>query len=585
MELQHSLRTIPYCKPLRKQYGMVNKYTRTIVAEKLEELNRLQAVYPETSERELIEKVGLPRGTLRHWQARQENIDADPEVVAFFASPAGVAFLHRLVLAAHFVISFLGVGGVRLVSAFLELSGLSQFIASSYSPQRKVSVEIEKQTCAFEKEEEARLAREMKPQKICIAQDETEHDQSCLVAIEPVSNYILLEKYAKNRQAETWNQEMAEAVAGKPIEIVLSTSDEGRGIISHVQNGLGVHHAPDVFHVQQEVSRATSGSLAGKIRKVEKEVERAEKKVRQQEMAKEKYYAKKRRPGRPPNLDRRIKNAKQERKQALESLTMRQEQQERVRKANKAISGVYHPYNLQTGAAQETETVDEALRTQFKELETIAEEAGLRKSSRQRIEKAKRVVVGMVATIAFFWLTVTAKIEALELAEETERMVFENLLPAYYLSIVAEKTKDIAQREQLKQRAAELIAAVQNKDSPIQQLSVAEQQTLDTVAWECIHLFQPSSSCVEGRNGQLALRHHALHRLSDQKLNALKVVHNFHLRRQDGTTAAERFFGQAPRELFSYLLERVDLPGFPAKKRPHAKQKISLFTSENACLA
>ena len=95
------------------------------------------------------------------------------------------------------------------------------------------------------------MAAEMKPKQICVAQDETEHERSCLVAIEPVSNYILLEKYAGDRQAETWNQEMSKAVAGKPIEIVQSTSDEGRGIISHVKNRLGAHHAPDVFHVNK----------------------------------------------------------------------------------------------------------------------------------------------------------------------------------------------------------------------------------------------------------------------------------------------------------------------------------------------
>ncbi len=564
---------------------MTQKYTRTIIAQKLEELNCLQKTDSKTSQRQLIERVGIPRGTLRHWQARQEDIDADLDVAAFFGSPAGVAFLHRLVLAAHFVISFLGPGGVRLVSTFLELSGLAQFVASSYSPQRKVSVEIEKQICAFEEEEETRLASEMEPRQICVAQDETEHEQSCLVAIEPVSNYILLEKYAGDRQAETWSQEMSKAVEGKPIEIVQSTSDEGRGIVSHVKNGLGAHHAPDVFHVQQEISRATSGSLAGKIRKAEKEVEAAGQKVKNQEAAKEKYYAQKQGPGRPPDFDKRTGNARQEKKQATETLITQQEQQERARKANKAISGVYHPYNLQTGEAQKTETVNKALQAQFKELEKIAEDAGLRESSQRRIKKAKRVVVGMVATIAFFWLTVIAKIEALELTEKTEQLVFENLLPAYYLSIVAKKTKDIAQREQLKQKSEELIAVVRNQDSPIQRLSATEQQTLDVVAWECVHLFQPSSSCVEGRNGQLALRHHALHRLSDRKLNALKVVHNFHLRRRDGTTAAERFFGKAPQELFSCLLERVDLPGFPAKKRPHIEQKISLFTPENACLA
>lgn len=563
---------------------MAKKYTQTIIAEKLEEFHHLKDACPEMSEREVIKIVGIPRGTLRHWKTRQEDIDMESGVIEFFTSPVGVAFLHRLVLAAHFVTSFLGPGGVRLVCTFLELSGLSPFVASSYSPQRKVSKAIEKEICAFEKEEEARLATEMKPQKISVAQDETEHARSCLVAIEPVSNYILLEKYAENRKADTWSKEMAEAIADKPIEIVQSTSDEGRGITSHVKNQLGAHHAPDVFHVQQEISRATSGSLTGKISRAEKEVEKAEQKVKKQEAKKTRYYTQTRRAGRPPHFDKRIEDTRQAEKQARENLATRQRQRECAKKANKGISGVYHPYHLQTGAAQEAETVNKALQAQFKELETIAVEAGLRESSQQRIAKAKRVVVEMVATIAFFWLTVTAKIEALELTEEAERLVYKNLLPAYYLSIVARKTKDIAQREQLKQKSEELIAAVRNKDSPIQQLSVAEQQTLDIVAWECVHLFQPSSSCVEGRNGQLALRHHALHRLSDQKLNALKVVHNFHLRRQDGTTAAERFFGQPPKELFTYLLERVDLPGFPAQKRPYLEQRISLFIPEPVCL-
>jgi hypothetical protein len=50
---------------------MAKKYTRTIIAGKLAELNRLQEADAGTSERQLIEMVGIPRGTLRHWQARQ----------------------------------------------------------------------------------------------------------------------------------------------------------------------------------------------------------------------------------------------------------------------------------------------------------------------------------------------------------------------------------------------------------------------------------------------------------------------------------------------------------------------------------
>jgi Family of unknown function (DUF6399) len=564
---------------------MATKYTHEIVAEKLEEFKQFQEIHPGASERALAELLDIPRTTLQHWKERQNNIDDDPDVVAFFTSPAGVAFLHRLVIAAHFVMSFLGPCGVRLVCEFLELSGISNFIGSSYGTQRAVSLEMEAEISVFEKKEETRLSGKMEAKKICVAEDETYHERPCLVAMEPVSNYILLEKYAEDRQAETWNEAMSEAVKDKPVEIVQSTSDEGRGIISHVENGMGAHHAPDVFHVQQDISRATSGSLCAKVRKAEGDVKKAGQEVHKQEKEKEKYDSKKHGRGRPPDFDKRIKAAKQHEQQTSANLVKIVETQEQAKVANRAISGIYHPYDLQTGAAQDAESVGGALNEEFGKLESIAERTGLRESSQKKIAKAKRVVVGMVATIAFYWLIVNANIEALGLAAEVEQAVYEYLLPAYYLFTVAGKKKDTSQRQQLKEKSEQLLAVVQDKQNPIQQLSTEEMRRLDAVAWECVNFFQPSSSCVEGRNGQLALRHHALHRLSDQKLNALKVVHNFHLQRPDGTTAAERFFGETPMSLFSHLLNKVNLPGFPAKKRPYVKLKISFFTPENACLA
>jgi hypothetical protein len=54
-----------------------------------------------------------------------------------------------------------------------------------------------------------------------------------------------------------------------------------------------------------------------------------------------------------------------------------------------------------------------------------------------------------------------------------------------------------------------------------------ERRLLERVSAECADLFQRSSSCVEGRNAQLALQHHSRHRLSDRKLAALTAVHNY----------------------------------------------------------
>jgi hypothetical protein len=174
------------------------------------------------------------------------------------------------------------------------------------------------------------------------------------------------------------------------------------------------------------------------------------------------------------------------------------------------------------------EAVALALARPFDQLAAVVDEAGLSDKSRQRLAKARRVAGPMLATIAFFWLRVRAKIEALHLPDEVEPLVYAHLLPAFYLQIVAHKAKQTERRQQLEQTSATLLAPLLNKDSPVQQLPIEGIQLLEEVAWECVHLFQSSSSCVEGRNGQLALRHHAFHRLSDRKLNALKVVHNFY---------------------------------------------------------
>ena len=50
----------------------------------------------------------------------------------FYASEEGIAWLHRQVLVAHLVITLFANGGIRPVCTFLELSGLSAFVASSY---------------------------------------------------------------------------------------------------------------------------------------------------------------------------------------------------------------------------------------------------------------------------------------------------------------------------------------------------------------------------------------------------------------------------------------------------------------------
>jgi hypothetical protein len=546
-------------------------WSRKEVAEKTVEFEKEFRHTP--SQRQVAEKLEIPRSTLQHWLKRKSSIDADPEVVAFFESPAGVAFLHRLVLAAQFVLTLLGPGGIRLVCLFLELSGLDQFVGVSYGSQQQVTVAMEEAVVEFGQEEQQRLVKDMEPKQITVCEDETFHPAVCLVAIEPVSNFILLEQYADNRRAETWTRSLAEATADLSIEIVQSTSDEGKGLLRHVEVDLGAHHSPDVFHGQHELVKGTSGVLASKTRQAEQAVAEAAKQVSAHQEAQAACHEAEGAEC-PPELAQQL--AQEQEQAAQQALETAAAQQARARQAIQGVGAAYHPYDLETGAARNAKEVSTSLEQHFAEIETVATETRLSEGCVKRITKAKRVVGAMVATIAFFWLTVRAKVEALSLAPEVERAVYDHLIPGIYLHLVSEKMQDAEQRHALQRKSEALLAPLRARDGPLGDLEPEEKLVIERVARECAQLFQRSSSCVEGRNGQLALRHHSLHRISNRKLAALTTTHNYFVKRSDGTTAAERFFGAKPKNLFEWVLDRVDLPGRPAQKRSQPQRKVYL---------
>ncbi|MDM8538807.1 hypothetical protein QUF70_18785, partial [Desulfobacterales bacterium HSG17] len=115
----------------------MKKRTREQIAEELSIFEAAFESNPDASQHEIIEQLGIPRSTLWHWLNRKESIDAAPEVINFFESPVGTAFLHRLVLAVHFIFTLCNPRSVRPICLFLELTGLNRFVGSSYGSQQK----------------------------------------------------------------------------------------------------------------------------------------------------------------------------------------------------------------------------------------------------------------------------------------------------------------------------------------------------------------------------------------------------------------------------------------------------------------
>ena len=111
-----------------------------------------------------------------------------------------------------------GVASTYNMSRFLELSGLSIFAGSSPSTCQKVSQEMDDLILQFGQQKSKELAEKMPEKWIALSSDETFHPDICMVAIEPVSNYIVVEDYANDRTGETWNKMLKNSLVNSNLK-------------------------------------------------------------------------------------------------------------------------------------------------------------------------------------------------------------------------------------------------------------------------------------------------------------------------------------------------------------------------------
>jgi hypothetical protein len=517
------------------------------------------------SQRQFAQQKGIPRTTLQHWLSRKENLDASPVIIEFFESPEGLAFLHRLVTAAHFEFGKNSPASIHSISNFFKLIGIGPFIASSYATQSRASKRMDEAIVLFGESEQKRLSKDMPAKKITLCEDETFHPQTCVVSMEAVSNFIFLEKYVKDRSGQTWNNEVNQALAGLPnVEVIQVVSDEAKGLLNHTLKGLGVHHSPDCFHVPHEIGKGTSGPLAGAIKKSEKQVEVATKQEQKEKKRQENFDNQPKRPrGRRPNFEGKIAIAAENVKQAEKSLEAARQNQETVLTAKRDIGRFYHPYNPETGEKQDAQCISDILEDTFKKIDNTITE--LPDPCKKRVEKAHRVVKDMVASIAFFFHMIDMHMENMGISEAERQIMHLYLIPGFYLEQVARKERDPFRKEEISQKSHELLSKISDQNAHFKDYSDDQIMVLKKGAKECADIFQRSSSCVEGRNAQLSLRHHGIHRLSNLHLKSLTTVHNYHTRRRDGTTPAERFFEAKHADLFEWLLNNMSYPARPRK--------------------
>jgi hypothetical protein len=516
------------------------------------------------TERGCAVELGIPKSTVHRCRAHFDALEVPASVFAFFTSQPGVAVLKRLVDSLLFCVHEVAGQGLRVVENVLRISGLDRFVASSPSVLGSRAQFMESLLLRYNVEEKQSLGQAMPLRRISLLEDETWLTKMCLVGMEARSGFILLEKPSEKRDGESWAAAMAKGMEGFRVKIMQVTSDEERGLLHHAKVGLGVHHTPDLFHVQRELSRGLAAPLAAQVRTAEKENEAAQAELKIGKESRATAEREPRNPGRPIGWENRESAAVEKVATTENRLKAALKHQQDFREAVRGLSEDYHPVCISQGTIRSASEVERRMRGRFATLHSIAEACDLPDHSLRAIAKAERVIAGMAGSVAFVLAQWRGAIEEMGLDAKEFWQAYSRLMPAAYMERMAGGRRKM-DAEPLLAKAQELRDLAFSETSPLHHRSLEERKNILMECREWSFLFQRSSSALEGRNGRLSQNHAAGRGTSERRLQVGTVLANFFVERADGTTAAERFFAQKPKNIVEWVFEKM--PDYAASRK------------------
>ena len=507
-------------QPLRRSTRQRSRFTR------IDTVARAEA----SSTAGAARALRIPRSTLRGWRRRKVARPDAPGLSAFVESPEGARALHRIVLAAIVVFGVSHGAGAATLRLFLHLAGLSHWVACSESTLRRTQARVVEAIGSWGDDTLQRMGRTMPHRELTLLLDETWKRLMILVAMDAPSGFLLLEKHSESRDGNAWNEAMKATFKHLKVRVLQVVADEARGISNYVRGLLCAHRASDLFHGLHDLGAAV-GALHRKRSAAEAAVQNAVGEANKQARA----------------LLRRLEAR-------IEVVT------DRLRE----VSDTFHPFDLRTGRAVRVEVLRSRLEQAVARVEHAAVESELSARVVARIEKAQRLIPSWCATLTWWQRLVTRTLAELALSEPLLVVMREMVIPLRYLESVRARASHASERREVDDALATLRARLSSASVWTTQPAAVRARLEATAVWLASH-FVRASSGVEGHNGFLSLRYHHRRALPPALLEALTVIHNYVLRREDGTTAAERFFAARHDDLFEHLLDVM--PQLPRPRR------------------
>ena len=501
--------------------------------------------------RRLADRTGLSKSSVhRHLQAMNRR-DRYPES-SFWETPAGHAWLIRLVVATLFVFGLKRGVGAETLSEFFGRLRLEAHIGCSPSALRIVMHTLERQvleiTSAWEQEGIAH--GEIRP--VIGAVDETFLQRMMLVFMDLSTGYLLLEESAADRSFDPWFELANERLKTFGTAVWYLVSDRAKALIKLADTGFGCPSIPDLFHVGHDLAKNSSLAIFGRLRQAKRELDQANQHLEKWQKSAQAEPA-------------QIAQGQARAAACATSVNHWQEVGSTWRQHLSNLSRILHPWRFTGSIGQRSKEVEEQLRAELQAIEMLLETNGL-PAKKDTLDKVRKQLGGISALIDFWWQTVRQDLTQLAMTPRWSQWAEDRLLPLMYWQEQLRRTRHPVQKAQIA-LVLEAVEEAFERHPCTRQLK--PELLADWKVWAADHAkaFQRASSAVEGRNGYLSQMQHNHRGLPTRRYRVWTVLHNFDCRAADGTTPASRFFRRTFPDLFESVLSQIDALPMPRQRR------------------
>lgn len=490
----------------------------------------------EQSFRSLAAATQLSKSSVHRLYHRIKRRNQYPES-QLWETEAGQQWLRLLVFAAVFVFSLEGGIGCERLSKFFHLLRLQQHIAVSPNALRRLRTRLEEKIIEYQLYIQSQSVKSGREVEICAAADEKFFDQVVLVLLDLPSGYILVEELTENRQYTTWQLSAQKILQDLGMKVKYLVSDRAKAIVKLALSDLGCPSIADLFHALFELSKSIGWELNYLTNRIDKQIKAA------------------RNNHKPPELIEQL-----EIEQSLLQCSAQKYQD-----CCHRLSTSLHPFRVTDSSPQTTLQVQTLFDQEIHQLKALKKTHRL-KDQRDSINKLVRQVKELASIVDIWWSWVDYCLESHPIQSPGDDWIKKQLLPAVYWQQQVRRTKNETQKKTYQLAYKSALYALLHHPTTATISHTNLQQWFSWARW-MVSKFQRCSSPVEGRNGYLSQIYHNRRGLSARRLKVMTIIHNFHIVRGDGTTAAERLFGQKFPNLFEWVVSQMGELPKPRKPR------------------